>query len=815
MATQPTAQDQYMLELLNRARLNPQAEANRLLGGNLNEGITTGPMITATPKQALAFNSSLLTAAQNHSQWMLDNNTFSHTGVGGSLSYTQLGIPPIPGRIVTAGYPSYSIAGENLSWSGTTGTPNITSSVSQQEDGLFVDTGVSGRGHRKNILEESYREVGISAKTGIFTAGGTPYNAVMITQDFATDSNSNAFLTGVLYTDGVTNDDFYTVGEGLGGITINAIGNGQTFSATSMTAGGYSLRLAPGTYSVSFSGDFNNDGIADTSTARSVTIGSQNVKVDFASDTYVPPVATPTEGDDVLSGTTGADNINALGGNDRVSGLAGNDTLNGGAGNDTLDGGDDNDVLYAGSGNNVLNGGTGNDTLFSSPTGVDTLTGGTGDDVYEIHNSLDQIVEISGEGNDTVWTDVSYTLAANVETMYLVGSINGTGSAGDNTIVGYGAGNNVIDGGAGNDNLYGGDGNDVLYAGSGNNVLNGGAGNDTLFTSTTSLDTLTGGTGDDVYEIHNSLDQIVEISGEGTDTVWTDTSYTLAANVETMYLIGSINGTGNAGDNTIVGYGVGNNVIDGGAGNDNLYGGDGNDVLYAGSGNNVLNGGAGNDTLFTSANSLDVLTGGIGDDVYEIHNSLDQIVEISGEGTDTVWTDVSYTLAANVETMYLVGSIDGTGSSGNNTIVGYGAGNNVINGGAGNDLLYGGAGNDTFVFDSSSFLASVISGLDTIGDFTATQDKIQLSKAAFTALSSSVGTLSAYNSTALTGDFVTVTNATQATFAASAAKILYNSDTGALLYNADGNIAGFGNGGQFAGLTAGLNLTNSDFKVVT
>jgi Ca2+-binding RTX toxin-like protein len=293
---QPTAQDQYMLELLNRARLNPQTEANRLLAGDLNEGLPPGT-ITATPKQALAFNSSLLTAAQSHSQWMLDNNTFSHTGFGGSLSYTEAGIP---GRIVTAGYPSYGIAGENLSWSGTTGTPNVTSSVSQQEDGLFVDTNVAGRGHRTNILEASYREVGISAKTGIFTDGGTPYNAVMITQDFATDFNSNAFLTGVVYTDGVLNDNFYTVGEGLGGITINAVGNGQTFSGTSMTAGGYSLRLAPGTYNVSFSGDFNNDGIVDTSTAQSVTITTQNVKVDFASDTYTP-AAIETAGTTTLS----------------------------------------------------------------------------------------------------------------------------------------------------------------------------------------------------------------------------------------------------------------------------------------------------------------------------------------------------------------------------------------------------------------------------------------------------------------------------------------------------------------------------------
>ncbi|MCK5689005.1 hypothetical protein KAI87_07035, partial [Myxococcota bacterium] len=42
--------DQYMLEFVNRARANPQAEADRysLLDGDLNEGLEPGT-ITATP----------------------------------------------------------------------------------------------------------------------------------------------------------------------------------------------------------------------------------------------------------------------------------------------------------------------------------------------------------------------------------------------------------------------------------------------------------------------------------------------------------------------------------------------------------------------------------------------------------------------------------------------------------------------------------------------------------------------------------------------------------------------------------------------
>jgi serralysin len=682
MATQPTAQDQYMLELLNRARLNPQAEADRLLKGNLNEGLTAGT-ITATAKQALAFNLNLFNAAQGHSQWMLANNTFSHTGANGTSSST---------RVTNAGYTwsPTGATGENIAWQGTTGTADLTTFVGQEQDALFADLTVAGRGHRTNMLNANYREIGISAIAGPFTSGGTTYSSVMTTQDFGTDAtNSNAFLTGVVYTDGVTNDDFYTVGEGLGNITITAVGNGQTITGTSMTAGGYSLRLAAGTYSVTFSGDFNNDGVVDTSTARSVTIGSQNVKVDFASDTYVPPLATPTEGDDVLTGTAGADKIDALGGNDRVSGLAGNDTLNGGAGNDTLSGG------------------------------------------------------------------------------------------------------------------------------TGNNTLNGDAGNDILYSSATSVDNLAGGAGDDIYEVLNGLSTISENGGEGTDTVFTNVNYTLAANVENMYLYGSVNGTGNSGNNTIVGNGAGDNLIDGGDGNDTLSGGDGTDTLKGGTGNNILNGGAGNDVLYSSATSVDNLAGGAGDDIYEVLNGLSTISENGGEGTDTVFTNVNYTLAANVENMYLYGSVNGTGNSGNNTIVGMRDGDNVINGGAGNDTLFGGAGNDTFVFDSASFLAQVISGVDTIGDFTVDRDKIQLSKAAFSALNTSGATLTNYSPSNLTGDFSLVTNAIEQSAAElTDAKIIYNSQTGGLFYNANGTANGLGNGGRFALLNPGLVMSSNDFTVV-
>jgi serralysin len=422
--TLPTAQDQLMLELVNRARANPQAEADRLLSGNLNEGLASGTISTAA-KQPLAFNLNLNAAAEGHSQWMLDTDVFSHTGANGSSPWT---------RITNAGY-TYSGAGENLAWKGTTGTVNFTQFVIDNHNNLFVDAGVPGRGHRTNLMNASYREVGISSLQGQFTTGGTNYNSVISTQDFGYSSNSGPFLTGVVYTDAVTNDNFYTVGEGLGSVTITASNANTTASTTTWGSGGYTLAVPTGTYNVTFSADFNNDGQTDTVT-QSVTIGSNNVKVDLATDTInFAPI--PTNGNDTLFGGSGNDSINALGGNDLVTGGDGDDTLLGSSGSDDLYGEFGNDRLDGGSGDDgFISGGEGNDTLRGS-SGHDNLRGDSGND--RLDGGADHDSLTGGADNDNL-----------------------TGGTGNDILIGAGSGSSGV---GERDTLRGNDGNDVFVLG--------------------------------------------------------------------------------------------------------------------------------------------------------------------------------------------------------------------------------------------------------------------------------------------------------------------------------------------------------------
>ncbi len=233
-------------------------------------------------------------------------------------------------------------------------------------------------------------------------------------------------------------------------------------------------------------------------------------------------------------------------------------------------------------------------------------------------------------------------------------SIDGTGNALANTLVGNRA-----------DNL--------LIGLGGNDTLDGGAG----------ADTLVGGLGDDTHVVDNAGDVVAENSGEGVDTVLSSIDYTLAANVEILILTGTtaINGDGNADDN----------VITGNAANNRLTGLAGNDTLNGGAGDDTLDGGAGTDTLI----------GGLGDDTYLIDNVGDIVTENGGEGIDTVRSSVDYLLGANVENLVLIGTsaFNGTGNSINNRVTGNAA-NNLLNGGAGADTLIGGLGDDTYTVDN-------------------------------------------------------------------------------------------------------------------
>ena len=164
-----------------------------------------------------------------------------------------------------------------------------------------------------------------------------------------------------------------------------------------------------------------------------------------------------------------------------------------------------------------------------------------------------------------------------------------------------------------------------------------------------------------------------------------------------------------------------------------VIGGDSNDNIYnTGELQGFVSLGDGDDILNTRWGKLTVsqVAGGEGDDLLITSRADYQLSEAAGEGDDTVRTDVSYTLSANVETLVLFGKADvsGTGNDGANRLVGNSvnnrlaglAGDDNLDGGRGNDILTGGDGLDFFVFGSRY-------DMDTVVDFTHREDTIDLS----------------------------------------------------------------------------------------
>ena len=351
----------------------------------------------------------------------------------------------------------------------------------------------------------------------------------------------------------------------------------------------------------------------------------------------------------------GTDSLVAYGrsGNDTLIGNTNNDLLFGGRGNDYLDGFFGDDALSGGIGIDTLFGGAGNDTL-NGGFGNDLMAGGTGNDVYIVDSVSDVVVENTGQGIDTVSSSLSYTLADNLENLFLDGNaIAGVGNALDNLLVGSNA-------------------NNILYGLAGNDVFDGGLG----------IDTLLGGTGNDVYYVDTATDVIIENAGEGIDTVSSSLSYTLADNLENLILSdNAIAGVGNALDNTLIGNDD-NNILYGLAGNDILNGGAGNDTLLGGSGNDTLLGGDGNDRLDgygTTGIEFDALSGGTGSNTFVVGGSWGVSYLGDGYATITDWNPAADFIEArgDARQYFLLADDFGLGSSLVDTGIYY-IGNNTL-----------------------------------------------------------------------------------------------------------------------------------------
>ncbi|EJL86529.1 Ca2+-binding protein, RTX toxin, partial [Polaromonas sp. CF318] len=370
-----------------------------------------------------------------------------------------------------------------------------------------------------------------------------------------------------------------------------------------------------------------------------------------------PDVIGAGDGDDIVFGSGYDDVVAGDGGADLLWGMEGNDIMAGGGGGDILVG-DVDGIDYALSrslgsdvppviyGKDFLDGGDGNDVLLGGGAG-DALYGGAGNDL------------LSGDGSSGLFLDGNYS--------------NDLVSAGQQ-------GDDFLDGGDGDDTLTGAGGGDVLIGGSGVDTLDGGSGNDSF----------SAGAGDTVVD-SEGVDVLVLADGSPA-SVATDNADLLLGygNRGTLRIVDALRGSIEFIDGIRMGDWLKDHLneaisVESNGDDQSISGGSGNDILAAG-------------------HARVRLAGGPGNDAYIVGHASVMVVEEADEGTDTVQSTLSHTLAENVENLTLTGTaaIDGAGNTSNNVLTGNAAanvlaggfGNDTLNGGDGNDMLYGEGGND-------------------------------------------------------------------------------------------------------------------------
>lgn len=111
----------------------------------------------------------LNTATEDHSDWMIDTDTFSHTGVSNSTPWD---------RMEDAGFVFRGTwsAAENIAWQSVRGAAGLSDDVLGLHNSLM-----NSPGHRANILSDTAEVIGIGIERGEYNG----WDGLFVTQAFA------------------------------------------------------------------------------------------------------------------------------------------------------------------------------------------------------------------------------------------------------------------------------------------------------------------------------------------------------------------------------------------------------------------------------------------------------------------------------------------------------------------------------------------------------------------------------------------------------------------------------------------------------
>jgi Ca2+-binding RTX toxin-like protein len=314
--------------------------------------------------------------------------------------------------------------------------------------------------------------------------------------------------------------------------------------------------------------------------------------------------------------------------------------------------------------------------------GGNLMVGGVGDDTYLVLNPLDVVLESPGDGLDRIIASVNYALGAgqSVEVMTVAAGSGGvaltgnalanrmvsstthadtlTGGAGNDTFAVHHSGDRVIEAAGGgtdridayaNHSLRAGSSVELIYAmGSAGRSLTGNSLANQFFSNAARADTLTGGSGNDIYHLRHTGDRVIERAGGGTDVIYSSVHYTLAT-AEAVEEVRAATGVGLR----LTGNGFSQN-LHGGTGRDALEGGGGLDRLYGGADTQV--------DRFVFRSLTDSAVGAGRDRIYQFRSGIDDVDLRSIDANITRAGDQAFAYSATgpkAFALWLVGTSNG------------------------------------------------------------------------------------------------------------------------------------------------------------
>ncbi len=136
---------------------------------------------TAVGLDPLKLETNLNESSEDHSSWMLQTDSFSHTGQGGSSATDRM-------RDADFDFSGSWASGENIAWQSERGASGLEDDVADLHDALM-----NSSGHRANILNPNFEYIGIGIERGDYNGR----DGVMVTQNFARTGGSVDLDSGV------------------------------------------------------------------------------------------------------------------------------------------------------------------------------------------------------------------------------------------------------------------------------------------------------------------------------------------------------------------------------------------------------------------------------------------------------------------------------------------------------------------------------------------------------------------------------------------------------------------------------------------